>query len=85
MRTIDITTASGSLADYAGHMSGETLVVLRNGKPLVALVPIQNADRETVSLSENPQFIALIERSRARAKAEGTISASEMRRRVLQD
>jgi hypothetical protein len=37
---------------------------------------------KTISLSTNPQFIAIIERSRARQKAEGGISSDEMRRRL---
>jgi len=37
---------------------------------------------ETVSLSNNPKFIALVERSRARQKKEGGISIQEMRRRL---
>jgi hypothetical protein len=45
-------------------------------------VSIPNADIETVSLSNNPKFIALIERSRARQKSEGGISSEEMRRRL---
>ncbi|MGE5445611.1 MAG: hypothetical protein ACM3SR_13630 [Ignavibacteriales bacterium] len=40
------------------------------------------ADLETVTISTNPQFIALIERSRARQKSEGGISSTEMRRRL---
>jgi pyridoxine 5'-phosphate synthase PdxJ len=39
-------------------------------------------DMETVSLSNNPKFIALIERSRARQKKEGGLSIQEMRRRL---
>jgi hypothetical protein len=46
------------------------------------LVSIPNADIETVSLSNNPRFIALIERSRARQRSEGGISSEEMRRRL---
>lgn len=49
---------------------------------MAALVSITNADIETVSLSSNPEFIALIERSRAKQKAEGGISTKEMRRRL---
>jgi hypothetical protein len=41
-----------------------------------------NADIETVSLSNNPKFLNLIERSRARQKSEGGISTEEMRRRL---
>jgi hypothetical protein len=37
---------------------------------------------ETVKLSSHPQFLALIERSRARQKEEGGVSSSELRRRL---
>src|SRR5262249_14828796 len=39
-------------------------------------------DRETVTLSTSPQFLALIERSRSRQATEGGISSDEMRRRL---
>jgi hypothetical protein len=42
----------------------------------------KGADIETVSLSNNPKFIALIERSRARQKSEGGVSSEAMRRRL---
>jgi hypothetical protein len=40
---------------------------------------------ETVSLSTNQRFLAIIERSRSRVKREGSISAKEMRRRLRLD
>lgn len=43
---------------------------------------IENADLETVSLSTNPRFIDIIERSRERQEREGGISSAEMRRRL---
>jgi hypothetical protein len=45
-------------------------------------VPIENADIETVTLSTHPQFLSLIERSRACQNTEGGISSDEMRRRL---
>jgi len=54
----------------------------KKGKPVAALASIINADIETVSLSSNPKFIALIERSRSKQKAEGGLSAEEMRHRL---
>jgi hypothetical protein len=51
------------------------------GQPMAALVPIENADLETASLSTNRQFLNLIERARTRAKTEGAISSEEIRRR----
>lgn len=55
------------------------------GVMLAALVPMDNADYETVSLSTNPEFIALLERSRARGRKEGGISAEEMRKMFEED
>jgi antitoxin (DNA-binding transcriptional repressor) of toxin-antitoxin stability system len=70
------------LSDYAKKVKKELVVVTKEGKPVAALVSISNADIETVSLSSNPKFIALIERSRAKQKAQGGISSEEMRRRL---
>ncbi len=53
----------------------------RKSKPL-ALISLVNADMETVSLSNNAKFIALIERSRTSQKEEGGISIQEMRQRL---
>ena len=40
------------------------------------------AESETVALSTDPKFIAIIERSRLRQEREGGISSDEMRRRL---
>ena len=40
------------------------------------------ADVETISLSTNPEFLAIIERSRQRLAAEGGISLEEMRKKL---
>ena len=58
------------------------IVVVKRGKPFAAVVPIRNADEETVTLSTNRKFMTIIERSRARVKREGGIPAGELRRRV---
>lgn len=82
MKTVEKELATASLADYTDEAEREPVVVTRDGKPIAALVAIENADLETVSLSTNPKFLALIERSRARQSAEGGISSEEMRRRL---
>ena len=82
MKTVEMAKATAPLAEYAREVSKEPLILTVKGKPTAALVPIENADIETAALSTNPQFIALIERSRARHKAEGGISSAEMRRRL---
>ena len=82
MKTLEMARATASLAKYAQEAEREPLIVTRGGKPVAALVHIENADLETVTLSTSPQFIALIERSRARQKAEGGIPDAELRRRL---
>jgi len=82
MKTVELAKATAPLADYARDVSKEPVILTSGGKPVAALVAIENADLETVTLSTHPQFLALIERSRARQKAEGGISSKEMRRRL---
>ena len=65
MKTIDIAQAPTVLAEYAEHPGGEPAIVTSNGNPVAALLPLDDADLETVSLATNAQFLALIERSRA--------------------
>ncbi len=83
MKTIDIGEASGTLAEYLQQVRTEPLVVTEHGAPTAVILTLVNTDLETAALSTNPEFLALIERSRARAKTEGGLSAAEMRRRVL--
>ena len=82
MKTLEISKAKRSLASYSRKVRKEPVVVTSNGKPIAALVAIQNADMETVVLSNNPHFLALIQRSRSRQKSEGGISTEELRRRL---
>ncbi len=82
MKTLEMTKATASLAEYAREVRKEPVIVTRKGKPVAALVAVENADLETVALSVDARFLALIERSRTRQKAEGGIPSAEMRRRL---
>ena len=84
MKVIERADATASLAEYAADVDNGPLVVTNHGQPVAALVPIANADLETVALSTNREFLDLIDRSRARVRAEGAISSQEMRRRFEQ-
>jgi prevent-host-death family protein len=82
MKIIEIAEANATLAEYASGLSEEPVIITSNGQPIAALVTLENVDFETIALSSNPKFIELIERSRARRRAEGGISSDEMRRRL---
>jgi len=82
MKIIEKGQATGTLAAYTDDVGNGPVVVTVQGKPVAVLIPIDNADLETVALSTHPRFMELIERSRARLRAEGGISSEEMRRRL---
>ena len=82
MKMVEIKQATLPLSDYTKKVKKEPVVIMRQGRPVAALVSISNADIETVSLSNSPIFLGLIERSRTRQKREGGISSEEMRRRL---
>lgn len=80
-KIVDKQDATRTLAEYASEIQDDAVVVTDKGRPVAAVVPIENADVETVSLSTNRRFLDLIERSRSRVRDEGGVSSDEMRRR----
>ncbi|MGA2956013.1 MAG: hypothetical protein ABSF48_09850 [Thermodesulfobacteriota bacterium] len=82
MKILERAKATAPLSEYARKVRKEPLILTVGKRPVAALVSIENADLETVTLSTHPKFLALIERSRARHQSEGGISSAEMRRRL---
>ncbi len=82
MKTIDMHEATSPLAEYAPMVSSEPVVITSAGKPVMALVNLENTDLETFSLSTNPEFMEIIRGSRQRHEKEGGVSADELRRRL---
>jgi len=85
VKTIELEKATKTLGESAREAGTEPLVVTQGGKPVAVLLPLENADLETVSLSTNPRFLKLIERSRSRLAEEGGLSSEEVRRRLGSD
>lgn len=81
MKLVDKKKATVTLAAYAEQLASGPVVLTERGKPVAALIALENVDLETVSLSTNPRFMELIECSRRRARSEGGVSSAEMRRR----
>ena len=82
MKTIDIARANGRLRDYVDEARKEVVVVTRRGRPVAAVVGVDEYDYESLSLSTNPKFIEIIARARGRMQKEGGIPAAEVRRRL---
>ena len=82
MKTIDINKATGRLRDYAENARDGVVVVTRRGKPVAAVIGVDQFDYESLSLSTNPTFLDIIARSRARLEREGGVPDAEVRRRL---
>lgn len=82
MKVIEMSDATGALADYAKDLVREPIILTSDGNPIAALLSISEVDLETISLRNNPEFLTILEQSRARLKEEGGISGEEMRRRL---
>lgn len=82
MKVIEQRDATATLSEYAADLESGPVIVTVQGRPVAALVPIDNTDLETASLSTNRQIIDLIEHSRASVRAEGGIPSEEIRRRL---
>lgn len=82
MKTIKLSQASRPLAEYARELNRDITVLTDNGKPVAAIVPLQDVDRESLALSGHPEFLALIARSRAELAAGRSLSLEEMRKAV---
>ncbi len=80
-QVLEIAQATEPLAKYVAQTQRGPLVLTKKGRPVAALVALENTDMESVSLANNPEFWAIIERSRARHRLEGGISSEEVRRR----
>ena len=82
MKIVEIDKATLSLANYTKKTKREPLIVTKKGKPVAALVGVENSDMETLTLSTHPGFLHLIEKSRSNHKVKGGISPEEMRERL---
>ena len=82
MKSIELAEATQSLAESACAAADEPVVVTRGGNPIAVVLPPENADLETVSLSTNPGFLAIIERSRSRQQRDGGLSSAEVREQL---
>jgi antitoxin (DNA-binding transcriptional repressor) of toxin-antitoxin stability system len=82
LKTIEVSEATAPLSTYVEGVGDEPVILTIDGKPVAALVSLQDVDLETLALGRHPQFVQVIEDARARHKREGGISVSEMRRRL---
>ena len=82
MKAIDLAAASKSLSQYASELGDETIVLMSDQTPVAALVSLKKVDRESLALSTNPEFLALMESARQEFRAGKKLSHDAMKKAV---
>ena len=82
MKKVTLAKASRPLAQYASELMDDILVVTEGNRPLAALIPLKNIDRESLALSTDPEFLKLMQRARSDFDAGKTMSQDQVRTRV---
>jgi PHD/YefM family antitoxin component YafN of YafNO toxin-antitoxin module len=80
MKTIEVSTASKTLAEYTSELDDDFVVLTSNNKPIAALVSLKSIDPEALALSTNSQFLKIIEQARQEVAAGQTISLRSMKK-----
>jgi antitoxin (DNA-binding transcriptional repressor) of toxin-antitoxin stability system len=83
VKRINLASAQRPLAHYASNLGDEIIVLTEGNRPIAAIVPLKNVDRESLALSQHPEFLQIISRSRAELAAGRRLSLAEMRAAVL--
>ena len=81
MKTIELSEVS-ALVPLVHAGSQEPVILMQNGQTIAAIVPADEQDVESLLLSINPQFQAILERSQQRLELEGGLSTDEVRKRL---
>jgi PHD/YefM family antitoxin component YafN of YafNO toxin-antitoxin module len=80
MKTIELTSASKTLAEYAEELGDELVVLTSHNRPVAAIVSLKNVDAESLSLSTSAEFREIIAEARREVAAGETISLASMKR-----
>src|SRR5438552_3390265 len=82
MKVIPLERVDLTLPEAADLAQGERIILTRKGKPWATLNNLSGTDWESVSLANNPQFMALIEKSRRAYREEGGTELQQLCREL---
>lgn len=79
MKTLKLSAASRTLAEYAAELSDEIVLLTERNRAIAALVPLKGLDRESIALSSHPAFLKIIARSRSEFRRGQTMTLADMK------
>lgn len=82
MKTIEISSASKPLSDYARDLDDEIIILTSDQKPVAALVSLKKVDVESLSLSASSEFMEIIRSAREEFKSGRKLSLDEMKKTI---
>ena len=82
MTSIAIEGTKLDAAQLVAQAKRAPMILTKKGKPVCAVVEIEDFDREAWSLGSNTEFIALLEESRKSLREHGGIPLEEVRREL---
>ena len=82
MKTISLEQATDRLTEIARGETTEPALVVVHGRPVAALIPLDELDVENLALMNNPDFVQMLERSRRQVRETGGIPLDEVRRQL---
>jgi hypothetical protein len=81
MKTMQMPKELLPLLSFAEASEQDTVVFTEKRRPVAALVSLRKVDRESLSLSTNPEFWRIIETSRKQVRAGQTITLEALERK----
>jgi hypothetical protein len=82
MKIVELTLANDSLGRSVRPLAGEPLVVIEDGVPIAALMPIDELDLESLALGSNPRLMAILEEARTQCQQGQGLSTEAVRREL---
>jgi len=82
MTTISVQSSSMNLTELVKLARRDFVVLRPKGKTSFALVRLDEGDLEVLSLSRNADFMAMLDKARARYDAKGGFSLEEVKQRL---
>lgn len=83
MKIAPLAEVKNHFSAYIDESRESPIIVTRNGKPVAMLVAIaEEDDLDTLLLTHNPRFVALLEAAQQRVKASGGVPLAEFRQRL---
>ncbi len=80
MKLVAVESTALTVTELAELAKDGPVILTRKGKPLAAIKPLRGKDWESIALANNPEFQAIIERSRQSYRERGGTTLEEVRK-----